>query len=316
MLSGNPAPSGPPRDPLLASPLNAIPESGLLARLAAAASVLGHLALLGAIILFAGVRPFQSEGTRAISVDLVAPDQIAPPEPTVKPPEATSPETKPPETKPPEPDVRLPDLKPSMETQPPSEPQAAPPQQPPQPQQAAPQKPAPPPAAERQAAQPPPQPAPAATPQAAPPAPPAAPAPPAFTPPEPDLTVKYGVTLGLPESAGKSDFDAAAIDAARLASTDIAAFRRHLKTCSPRPDTVAAADDVWIKLRVMFTLDGRLAAPPTLIEGKASPKAIALAHAAIAALQACQPYAMLPAAKYSEWKVLDLEFSPKDFSER
>ncbi|MGB3445360.1 MAG: hypothetical protein WBA48_01525, partial [Xanthobacteraceae bacterium] len=72
----------------------------------------------------------------------------------------------------------------------------------------------------------------------------------------------------------------------------------------------------WIKLRTVFSPDGHLVVQPTLIEGKASPKAIALAHGAIAALQACQPYTMLPADKYSEWKVLDLEFSPKDFTER
>ncbi|MCO5130401.1 MAG: hypothetical protein M9932_07530 [Xanthobacteraceae bacterium] len=257
-----------------------MPESGLLPKLAAAASLLVHVALLGAIVLFAGVRPFQSEGTKAISVDLVTPDQVAPPQPDAKPPEA----------KPPEPDLTLPDLKPSMETQARPEPQVAPPQQPPAPpQQAAPQKSAP---------------------------PPAAPATPAFTPPEPDLTVKYGVTLGLPEASGKSDFDAVATDAAKIASTDIAAFRRHLRTCLSMPDGVTTSDDVWIKLRAAFTLDGRLAAPPALIEGKASPKAVALAHAAIAALQACQPYAMLPAAKYNEWKVLDLEFTPKDFPQQ
>jgi hypothetical protein len=128
--------------------------------------------------------------------------------------------------------------------------------------------------------------------------------------------VKYGVTLGLPDATGKNDFDAIAADSAKLASTDIAAFRRHLKTCSAMPDTVVASDDVWIKLRAVFTPDGRLAVPPILIEGKASPKAVALAHGAIAALEACQPYAMLPAEKYAEWKVLDLEFSPKDFAAR
>jgi hypothetical protein len=28
------------------------------------------------------------------------------------------------------------------------------------------------------------------------------------------------------------------------------------------------------------------------------------------ALRECQPYAFLPAAKYQEWKLLDLSFSP------
>jgi hypothetical protein len=32
------------------------------------------------------------------------------------------------------------------------------------------------------------------------------------------------------------------------------------------------------------------------------------------ALEACQPYLMLPADRYGEWKVLDLSFTPQDFS--
>lgn len=265
-------------------------ESRLLTKLAAAASVIGHIAIVIVILLSAGVRPFQTESAKAITVDLVTPDEIKPPEEAAKPPE---------------PEPTLPDLKPSVETPRPPEPQSSPPQQ-----QAAPQPAQQQPAPEQQHAN-----APQAAAQQSQPQPPSA-ATPAFTPPEPDLTVKYGVTLGLPESLGKSDFDTTAIDSAKLASTDIATFRRHLKTCSAMPDTVTASDDVWIKLRTVFMPDGRLAAPPVLIEGKASPKAIALAHGAIAALQACQPFTMLPAEKYAEWKVLDLEFSPKDFTAR
>lgn len=257
-------------------------ESRLLSKLAAAASVIVHLAIVAAVLLYAGVRPFQTGGASAITVDLVEPDEIKPPEPAAKPPE---------------PEPTLPDLKPTVETPQPSEPQLPP--QPQQPQQ---------PAAPEQHAD-----APQAA-QQSQPQPPAAT--PAFTPPPPDLTVQYGVMLGLPEPLGKSDFDTTATDSARLAATDIAAFRRHLRSCATMPDTVDAGDDVWVKLRAAFTTDGHLAAQPLLIEGKASPKALALAHGAIAALQACQPYAMLPPDKYNEWKVLDLEFSPKDFSER
>ena len=43
-------------------------------------------------------------------------------------------------------------------------------------------------------------------------------------------------------------------------------------------------------------------------------KAIELLHSAIAGLKQCQPYKMLPADRYGEWKVLDLDFTPKDFS--
>ena len=60
--------------------------------------------------------------------------------------------------------------------------------------------------------------------------------------------------------------------------------------------------------------DGRLAAPPMLVEASASAKGPALMESAVSALQACQPYSMLPADKYREWKVLDLNFTPDDFT--
>jgi hypothetical protein len=50
-----------------------------------------------------------------------------------------------------------------------------------------------------------------------------------------------------------------------------------------------------------------------LIEASASAKGPALMQSAIGALAACQPYAMLPADRYGEWKVLDLSFTPQDF---
>ena len=36
-------------------------------------------------------------------------------------------------------------------------------------------------------------------------------------------------------------------------------------------------------------------------------------QSAKSALEACQPYKMLPAERYEEWKVLDPSFSPRDF---
>jgi hypothetical protein len=263
-------------------------ESRLLSRLATATSVIGHVAALLLILLFAGVRPFQTDSAKAITVDLVTPDEIKPPEQNLTPP----------------PETTLPKLDTAD--------QAAKPAEPPPSQATPPAEPAatePPPAASQPE---PPQQLAAAPPVQSPPHQP--PPPPAFTPPEPDVTVKYGVMLGLPDAKGNSDFDDSALQGAKLSAADIAAFRRHLKTCSPMPDNVSTSDDLWIKLRAAFTPDGRLATAPILIEGKASPKALALAKGAIAALQACQPYAMLPADKYNEWKMLDLEFSPRDFN--
>ena len=123
--------------------------------------------------------------------------------------------------------------------------------------------------------------------------------------------------LGLPSEQEKSEnsgFEARATDTAKIETSDIAAFRRHLKTCSSLPASVAPTDKVRIVLRVLLSRDGTLIAEPALLEASASAKGPVLMQRAMAALQACQPYTMLPADKYNEWKVLDLSFTPQDFT--
>ncbi len=59
--------------------------------------------------------------------------------------------------------------------------------------------------------------------------------------------------------------------------------------------------------------EGKLAGPPSLIDASASMKGPLLMQSAVSAQDACQPYAMLPADRYKEWKILDLTFTPQDF---
>jgi hypothetical protein len=144
------------------------------------------------------------------------------------------------------------------------------------------------------------------------------PAPSSTGPPtvEPDVTVKYGVMLGLPAVKGTDSIEAPAFDIAKIEATDISAFRRHLKTCSSLPASVSASDKFRLVLRVALSRDGKLMTEPALIEApglSAGAKGPALMQKAMEALQACQPYTMLPAEKYNEWKVLDLSFTPQDF---
>jgi len=133
-----------------------------------------------------------------------------------------------------------------------------------------------------------------------------------WRPPDPDLTVKYQVNLGLPARPG-DDFDAPASAAAKVSDDHIARFRERVKTCAVLPGSVAPDDKVTIRLRANFLPDGRLASAPLLIEASASAKGPVLMRAAVDALEGCQPYAALPADKYGEWKVLDLSFTPQDF---
>jgi hypothetical protein len=147
------------------------------------------------------------------------------------------------------------------------------------------------------------------------------PVPPAYQAPEPDVTVKYGVMLGLPPELPPVPKDAPADDGgdakdsigAKLPPEVIAELRRHLRSCSKLPAGVAPTDAVRIKLRAVLATDGTLARPPILIEAPPSTKGVAIVKSAISAMQACQPYKMLPVDKYGEWKVMDLSFTPGDF---
>jgi len=261
------------------------------------ASAVAHVSLLTLVLLFSDVHPFGAVTAEQIPVEIVTPQELAE--------KQAPPDELPAETKP---DFSLLD-KPAAATAPPP---AAPPAPAARPQkQAA--------LATPRAAQPPP------SQQMAPP--PSQPAPPAYKPPEPDVSIKYQVLLGLPPdisplppapaqagNKGDDNFDAPATDAADIASTVITEFRRHLKTCSKLPASLSGADDVKVKLRVLMTPEGRLAAEPILIEASASMKGPLLMQGAIRALQACQPYAMLPVDRYGEWRVLDLNFTPQDFT--
>ena len=151
-----------------------------------------------------------------------------------------------------------------------------------------------------------------------------------YTPAQPDLTIKYNVMLGLPEnlsvtappqSSGDKTKDksgdggdATASTKTDMSSSVIEEFRRHLKTCSKLPASVSPSDKVKVKLRIVMTPEGRLSTDPILMEASASAKGPLLMQSAIAALNACQPYSMLPLNRYGEWKVIDLSFTPDDFS--
>jgi hypothetical protein len=69
-----------------------------------------------------------------------------------------------------------------------------------------------------------------------------------------------------------------------------------------------------VRLRVVMSPDGRLAAEPDLIEVKSPIKGVDLKQSAVGALTACQPYTMLPPDRYREWRVLELSFTPQDFA--
>lgn len=260
-------------------------------RSGATASAIAHGSALALVLLFTEVHPFGGvTAAEPITVDLVSAAEAVP---AAKPEQSVPSETAAPPPAQPA----------SNSTVAGSPPSAAPP---PQKQAAIPQ-----PSLDAQrveaARQPPP-----TSPSPTPPSP-------AFTPPEPDLSIKYHVMLGLPSIAsapkgGSVDFDAPASEKAEVESSLISDFRRHLKTCSKLPPSIAPTDKITITLRAFMTPKGRLAMKPILIEASASAKGPALMQSAISALEVCQPYGMLPVDRYGEWKVLDLSFTPQDFA--
>jgi outer membrane biosynthesis protein TonB len=273
------------------------------------ASAIAHLSIVALLVLMSEVHPLGSS-TEPIAVDIVTPQEIEQEKPKEKLKEKLEEKLKekpkPEETTP----FKLPDPAVSAQ-QASSSPRAAP--------EPAPQAAATPPqsATSQQASQPERR---GASVAAAPPAQLGS-ASPAYRPPEPDLSVKYNVLLGLPMDTspmvnpGKSDdgFDATASSAADISSSVIAEFKKHLKTCSKLPPSVKPSDHIIVKLRVLLAQDGRLAAEPAIGGGSANMNAIELLQSAIAAVKQCQPYKMLPVDRYGEWKVLDLDFTPKDF---
>lgn len=281
-------------------------------------SVLAHLGLVAAVLLLAEVRPFADVPEQRVEVDVVTADEAPPapePKPEIKPALEMPSETPAAETKPAAPEAspqQAAKPEPPKSEPPKSEPAAA---EPKTPEHAKPE----PATSERQAqkAEAPATPEPAAGPPQTPgtsqPPPPSSSTPAAFPaaiPQQPDLTVKYSVALGLPADP---TFDAPAEIAADISADAIAALRRKLKSCATLPPGVAPTDNVKIILRVPLLPDGRLAQEPFVIEASASTKGPALMKGAIQALTACQPYSMLPADKYKEWKVLDLDFTPQNF---
>jgi hypothetical protein len=267
----------------------------LLIRSGTAVSIITHLAVLTIGLGYAGVRPFETIPAEAIAVDIVSPEEVK---------QATK-EVPPQRPRP----LDIPNPSAKDQSPSPAAPTAAPQSQQ-RLQQATPSPPRQNPRADaRQASQP----QPTAESQPAPPPQPASPWLPNLADgAQPDVSVKYQVNLGLPARPG-DDFDAAASSIAKVPTSDIAKFREHLKSCSVLPGSVAPTDKVTIVLRASLLPDGTLARPPMLIEASASAKGPLLMQAAIKALQECQPYAVLPADKYNEWKVLDLSFTPRDF---
>jgi hypothetical protein len=288
-------------------------------------SAVGHVAAVLLAVLFTGANPFDSVATEAIAVDIISPGEVPSDQP-----QTDAPENPPSKESALDFNFDLSLANPSQKPEAPSSPQSAatkPGQQATQPrvreQGSAGQ-----PASSSATPQAPPKPS-APAPQAAAKPAPASPLPMAMPPPTAQEGAKeadkvggtdqainvadlFGMPLALPDGRLGGGFDAPAIETARIERSAVDAFRAHLKTCAALPAGVSPSEKISLVVRVTLKADGTLAGQPTLIEASASPKGPVLLQSLLRGLTQCQPYNMLPADKYREWKSLDMRFTPAD----
>ena len=247
------------------------------------ASVLVHLGLFGVIVLADRRTPLLSE-TQPVEVELVKQDEVPEPPkpepPKAEPPKPESFKPEPPKPEPPKAELPKPELPkpelPKTETPKPAEQQmaAAPPLPPPP-------APMPPGQASR------PQELESKSAKAEPQAP----------PDKPDRVEKpAGISGGAP-SESKS----------KLTPEDIAALRAQVQKCWKLPVGIPGVLGLELIIRTSFGPKGQLVGEPVILKAPASERGPLLAGIAMNALKDCAPYTM-PAAKYKDWKVLDLRF--------
>jgi hypothetical protein len=283
-----------------------------------------HGGALVLAVLFSGANPFDSQATEAVMVDIVSPSEAPPvPDPWAVPKEES--------IEPPKPQFDVAALTPTppMPTPPQAQPEAKPAETtakaqrdarrseasasspvkgqefgkaPPSPQTASPQ--TPPQQVSPQQAPPPPQMKGAATDggmgghQG--------------VETQPNVANMFSMPLALPDGRLGGAFDSPATETAQIERSSIDAFRERIKACAPLPAGVSPSDRVSLVIRIALKPDGRLAGQPILIEASASPKGPALLQSLFAGFAKCQPFNMLPADKYKEWRTLDIRFTPQD----
>jgi hypothetical protein len=120
--------------------------------------------------------------------------------------------------------------------------------------------------------------------------------------------------LNLPGPGAGDGSGAEADTKAHLTEQERAAFKAHLKSCWQLPEGVGPNQKLKVIVRMSLKQNGSLTTDPLLIEAGISPIGPSLVQAAMKAIKQCAPYTMLPAAKYKEWRILDLDFSPDEMT--
>ena len=116
-----------------------------------------------------------------------------------------------------------------------------------------------------------------------------------------------GENMSLAPSLGKSDGASA-----QLSQSEIDALRKRLGECWNPPAGAADGGRLRVVLRVLFKPDATVATPPQLVAASASPFGPAMAESAKNAILKCQPFTMLRAEHYEQWKDIEITFDPRE----
>ena len=99
--------------------------------------------------------------------------------------------------------------------------------------------------------------------------------------------------------------------AANLSASYLSALVSRIHDCWQRDGGGFGDDDLEIPITLTFKVDGTLSAPPLIEVAPRNERERAIFEGARRAVIACQPYTMLPQAKYAEWKMLPFMFHNK-----
>jgi hypothetical protein len=117
-------------------------------------------------------------------------------------------------------------------------------------------------------------------------------------PPREEKPAKPDIPQGGPAGEGKS----------KLTPEEIASLRAQIQKCWKLPVGIPGIMGLEVVLRVPFGSKGQLAGDPVLLQAPAHERGPMLVGIALSALKGCYPF-QLPAAKYADWKSLDLKFN-------
>jgi len=131
-------------------------------------------------------------------------------------------------------------------------------------------------------------------------------------PPDAAATMSRLAQLALLGGRLGGGFAAPPIDSPLAGFDFTLAFRERVSSCSPLPRGIDRSDKISINLRIFLNRDGTLTKAPQLLEQTLSAKQRVLFNSFVSGLEKCQPYTMLPADKYQQWKAFDVLVFPME----